>query len=168
MDPTPPPPARKPAYHFFTDGGTPLAVAYGAMLLSVATLIFVYFLRPEPHSGLCEYPSPREILTHVAGIDEPSVKVNGQIVERAIRCVSGNKALDVLAYRNFRNVDTNDTIVDLRGEPVQRGAGRNTIDTVVQLPPKVTPGNWRLEGADSVPSSGEFRSWFSEPFKVVD
>jgi hypothetical protein len=166
MDPTP---RRKPpVYHFFTDGGTPLAVAYGAMLLSVLTVILVYFLRPQPHSGLCEYPSPRQILTHVAGIDDPAVKANGQVVERATRCVSGGKALDVLAYRNFRNVDTNDVIVDLRGDPAQRAAGRNTTDTVIQLPPKVTPGTWRLEGADSVPTTGEFRSWFSEPFEVVN
>lgn len=146
---------------------------FGSFLIFVSSLMilgasfFIYSSSLGEKTGLCEYTSPRKILTTVKGVEGPAVLERGQVTERAVRCVQGKDILNVLTYRNFKNLDTNQTVQDLIGEQQPRLRGSVSTDVVIQLPEKVTPGIWRLEGVDQVPDTGELRTWFSEPFFVV-
>lgn len=148
-------------------------VLFAAFVFFITSLIilgasaFIYLSGPSVKPGLCEYPSPRPVLTTLKGIEGKAVEERGQVIERATRCVDGANVLEVLAVRSFRNIETNQIIPDLRGEKQTRAKGRISTDVVIQLPPEVTPGIWRLEGADQVPATGELRTWFSENFVVV-
>lgn len=164
-----PDPKLNKRYYFLGDGGKVVVLAFAAFLLSFAVAVFVYATRPTVHSDLCDYPSPREILTHVDG-DQPSVRMNGVVVERAVRCVSGKDPIQVLTFRNFRRLGectTNCLVTDLQGEKQIRPPGSISSDVTVQLSPRVGPGTWQLEGFDQAPSTGEIRTWFSVPFEVL-
>lgn len=157
--------------HAVQNGNKALVISFLIFLSSLFILgasLFIYLTGPSQHVGLCEYESPRQILTTVKGVVGPAVEERSQLVERASRCVQGpEESINVLAYRSFKNLDTNQTVQDLTGESQARGKGKNVSDVAIQLPEKVTPGKWRLEGLDQVPSTGELRTWFSEPFTVV-
>lgn len=154
-------------YHFWRNGGRGVVIAFVAFLLSLSAVGIAYFGRAQSHIGLCDYPSPRQILTQAKGDGTPSAHVNGIVVERAVRCVSGSKTLSVLTYRNFRNLDTSKTIPDLAGESQARAPGSNSSDVPIQLPSDVVPGKWRLEGFDQLPLTGDLKTWFSIEFEVV-
>lgn len=157
--------------HAIRNGNKALVIAFIIFLSSLFILggsFFIYLSSPSTPTGLCDYESPRKILTSVKNVEGPAAEERGQVVERATRCVQGDKdILSVLAYRTFRNIDTNVAVQDLVGEPQNRSKGKTVTDTPIQLPEKVTPGKWKLEGLDVVPDTGELRTWFSEPFIVV-
>lgn len=161
-------------WQMWHDGGRPLMVAFVIFLASMVLFFgafFLYLLRPGPSAGLCEYPSPRKILSNVRGVEGPAIRENGALIERRETCVQGTGSLEVLAFRDFCRLDetTNCTqlVRDLRGQKQARIKGSSTSDIPVQLPPEVTAGTWRLQGLDQVPKTGELRTWFSEPFLVV-
>lgn len=154
-------------------GSVILAIG-STVILAAAFILFTAI--PGERVGLCDYPSPRPILTTVPGADGPAVMERGQIVERATRCVSGASFLNVLAFRDFLEVEPGGcttrtgvkrTVRDLQGQAQVRIKGSTVSDTTVQLPPDVTPGNWCMIGSDVVSSTGEFRVWWSQEFTVL-
>lgn len=138
-----------------------MVVAFIAMVLSFAALIAAYCAtRPEP-PGLCEYSSPREILSK-------EVPVGGSVIERPIRCIRGNQIIPVKTYRAFQNVTTEQLIVDLEGQKQNRLPGKQVYsDVTIQLPATIQPGLWRLVGYDEYERTGERGNWFSEAFRVT-
>lgn len=140
-----------------------ILVCYVAFLVSMLALIIagiLYLTKPAPHSGLGTYESPRQILTI-------QVEQGGIVVERAIRCVEGNKVIRVAAFRSFVNIGTGTVVTDLSGQFQTRTPGCTTEEVAIQIPADVAPGVWRLQGYDQNPTNGEVRTWFSASFKVI-
>ena len=140
---------------------------YWLALLALVISSITYLSRPKSHPGLGDYSSPREILASMPGVQGPAVFVGRPVIERAVRCVIGNQPVKVLAYRNFHNLETGVVVPDLQGDPQVRAPGCNSTDTPVAVLDKVTPGLWELNGGDVLTSTGELRTWFSEPFRVI-
>lgn len=146
-----------------------LIFAAFSLVVLASSGIFYYLSRDSAKPSLCEYDSPRQILTTVRGIEGPAAEQNGTVVERATRCVDGADLLDVRAFRSFVPIDPpGPPVRDLTGEPQIRTRGRNITDISVQLLSGVTPGRWRLEGVDIANNTGDIRVWHSEDFLVVE
>jgi len=139
----------------------------GLIVLLILNAILVIKLLPahdKYETALGDFPTPR-ILNRVPGIAGSAAKLGEITVLQQDRCV--NRATSL----NIQTIWTPEIpgVGDANTKPLNMNAmkGCSTITMALQMPEKVTPGRWFIQGIVRDEPSGDVRYWTSEIFVVV-
>lgn len=147
----------------------------GAVLFLVTSLVLlvaviVLTIYRNGNSGVLGDYDEAEVLSSVPGIEEPAVRVTGQLSLGQTRCVHGGKIVSVEVTIIFERLDdgTPARVPYLISVPQTRAPGCNYQIANYPLPQTMTAGTWRATGISRSTATGEVRYWASEPFLVVN
>lgn len=158
--------------HFFRQLNPAMTFAVLFLITSVVLLVAVLLLAVYHNSnggGVLGDYDEAEVLSSIPGIEQPAVRLAGQLSLGQTRCVHGGKIVAVEVTIIFERLDdgTPARVPYLISVPQTRAPGCNYQIANYPLPQTMTAGTWRATGISRATATGEVRYWASEPFLVV-
>lgn len=137
--------------------------------ISILALNIILLVRLLPNqdryeTALGDFSSPT-ILNRVPGVPGPAAKLAEIVVIQQERCVNRNTKLVVQTIWTSSDSSISASNEEKLKSNLMKGCATTTL--ALQMPEKVTPGSWFIQGIVRDDISGDVRYWSSEIFVVV-
>lgn len=141
------------------------AVAFAAILvLNIILFVRLLPLHSKYETPLGNFPTP-VILNRVPGQTGPAARLGDVTVLQQERCV--NKTTKIIVQTIWTSSNSPVSVANQEQLKSNVMQGCATITMALQMPEKITPGVWLIQGIVRDEPSGDVRYWASEIFVVV-